>query len=470
MSEKYALISTLETTPEIPALAGAEDLQTLEDQICQLAGHLAAATCRFLLLVADFDARRGWATWDLPSCAAWLAWKCQIAPGTAREHVRVARALGSLPATRAAFAAGTISYAKVRALTRIATPATDADLAELAAPMTAGQLERFTRAHRKVTTADDHNAATRRHLSWRVEEDGSIVFSIRLPAEQGALVLQALRAAAGDLQHPHHLHDQDPSPPAETPPADPAAAGLADALVTITSGYLAGKIPTASNADLYQVIVHVGPEALTAEPEALTAGPEPAAGGAAGTPPGHPANPRRCHLDDGLALSPATAQRLACAATITWMLHDHDGTLLDVGRRHRTPPPALRRAVRERDTCRCQFPGCNTRRTDIHHIQPWAQGGPTRLDNLILLCEAHHVIVHERGYRITPTPAGFTFTQPGGRPVPTSPGLPSASADLTGCHDATITSDTIIPNWNGDRLNLDHAIWVAFANARLIVA
>src|SRR5215831_20291178 len=121
-------------------------LERLEAQICELAGHLAAATCRFLLLVGEFDARRGWADWDLPSCAAWLAWKCQVAPGTAREQVRVARALGDLPVISAEFAAGRMSYAKVRALTRIATSDTEADLADIATPMTAAQMERFAAA------------------------------------------------------------------------------------------------------------------------------------------------------------------------------------------------------------------------------------------------------------------------------------------------------------------------------------
>ena len=117
----------------------------------------------------------------------------------------------------------------------------------------------------------------------------------------------------------------------------------------------------------------------------------------------NPAHPGRCHLDDGPAISPAAAQALACHATVSWMLHDHDGNLLDVGRRHRLATPALRRAVRERDKGRCQFPGCNSRRTDIHHVVPWAKGGKTRLRDLILLCEAHHVIVHALGYLITPT-------------------------------------------------------------------
>ena len=102
------------------------------------------------------------------SCAQWLSWKCQLSSGTAREHVRVARALRDLPVIRARFAAGRLSYAKVRALTRIATPATEAGLAELAGPMTANQLERFARAHRQVTRADDADARVRRRLAWRL--------------------------------------------------------------------------------------------------------------------------------------------------------------------------------------------------------------------------------------------------------------------------------------------------------------
>ena len=87
-------------------------LGRLEERICELAAHLAAGTCRFLRLVAEFDARRGWACWICRPCAAWLAWKCQVAPGTAREQVRVARALEGLPVICAQFAAGRMSYAK----------------------------------------------------------------------------------------------------------------------------------------------------------------------------------------------------------------------------------------------------------------------------------------------------------------------------------------------------------------------
>ena len=186
-------------------------VEQLEARICELAGHLTAATCRFLELVADFDARQGWASWEMPSCAAWLSWKCQIAPGTAREHVRVARALPDLPLIRAEFAAARLSYAKVRALTRIADADNEADLAQMALPMTAGQLERFARAHRRVTDADGARARTRRQLRWGWVDDHEFSFRGQLPPEQAAVVLQALRAAMDDLDHPNDDHEDVPA-------------------------------------------------------------------------------------------------------------------------------------------------------------------------------------------------------------------------------------------------------------------
>ena len=149
------------------------------------------------------------------------------------------------------------------------------------------------------------------------------------------------------------------------------------------------------------------------------------------------------------------------------MLHDHDGTLLDTGRRHRKPTAAQRRAVRERDGYRCAFPGCQSRRTDLHHIRHWARGGTTSFWNLICLCEAHHVIVHEAGYLITRNKAGFIFTQPDGTVMPASPDLPEpADGDITTGHDTPITPDTI-QTAAGERMNLHLTIWAALANARI---
>ena len=243
-------------------------LERLEAQICELAGHLAAATCRFLVLLADFDARRGWASWEMSSCAAWLSWKCQMSSGAAREHVRVARALGDLPVIRAEFAAGRLSYAKVRALTRIATPENERGLAEIAGPMTGNQLERFARAHRQVTRADDATARVRRRLAWRFEDDGSLAGSFRLPPLAGAVLLKALRAAARDPEPPGGGDPERPSGEpdagvsAETPgvgtPVVATSSALADALVAVAEAFLAAKVTAADDPEVYQVIVHVG--------------------------------------------------------------------------------------------------------------------------------------------------------------------------------------------------------------------
>ena len=441
-------------------------LDVLEAEICALAGDLAAAMCRFLVLVGDFDARSGWASWDQPSCSAWLAWKCQVAPGTAREQVRVARALRELPLIRAEFAAGRMSYAKVRALTRIAAPESEVRLAELAGPMTAAQLERFVAAHRRVTRVDDERVREMRRLTYRIEEDGELTMTVRLPAADGAVVLRALRAATDDLDHARQ-HDvssaparQDEPGPADRASQQPTSGSLADALVDVATAYLSGKVAAADNSDIYQVIVHVGTDALVSEPGSAAA--------ATDRPPGHPADPARCHLEDGPALSPTAAQRLACEATISSMLHGHQGEVLDVGRRHRRPPPALRRAVRERDGYRCQYPGCNSRRVDLHHIVPWAVGGGTRLANLICLCEAHHIIVHERGLVISRASAGgCTVSRPDGTVIPASPPLPGGDGDLESWHGAAVTSDTIIPAGLGDRLDLHQTIWACFVNARI---
>jgi|HubBroStandDraft_6_1064221.scaffolds.fasta_scaffold05723_3 hypothetical protein len=496
--------------PDAPAVV---PLERLEAQICELAGHLTAATCRFLMLLADFDARRGWASWEMASCASWLSWKCQMSSGAAREHVRVARALRNLPVIRGEFATARLSYAKVRALTRIATPDTEAGLAEIARPMTGNQLERFARAHRQVSHADDAAARIRRRLTWRFEEDGSLAGTFRLPPLAGAVLLKALRAAAGDLKHPHEEQAGDVS--AETPAARGAGAGaagaehagaehagaehagaehagaagaaepaagpavetsssLADALLVVAEAFLAGKVAAADDPEVYQVIVHVGTGALTSGPAGDTAGPQagdvsaetPAVSRPAPGIPGHPADPGRCHTEDGPALSVSTAQILSCGAVLSWMRHDGDGAVLDLGRRRRRPNAALRRAARERDQCRCRFPGCESRRIDLHHIQHWINGGRTSLENLVSLCKYHHLLVHDRGYLITAGQSGFAFFRPDGTGLPTSPDLSSPDGTIQDSHDADITPDTIIPAWYGERLDLDYAIYTCFANAR----
>jgi HNH endonuclease len=160
---------------------------------------------------------------------------------------------------------------------------------------------------------------------------------------------------------------------------------------------------------------------------------------------------------------------IACTAALSWMRHGDAGAILALGRRRRRPSAAIRRAARERDHGRCRYPGCESRRVDLHHIQHWINGGRTDLDNLISLCPWHHKAVHDRGYLIAAPPPGgqdFSFYRPDGTPLPPSPPLPGPDGGIDTAHDAEITPDTIIPPWHGERLDLDHAIYVCFANAR----
>ena len=185
--------------------------------------------------------------------------------------------------------------------------------------------------------------------------------------------------------------------------------------------------------------------------------------------PGDPADPARCHVEDGPAISVSTAQMVTCTAALSWMTHGDGGAVLALGRRRRRPSSAIRRAARERDHGRCRFPGCESRRVDLHHIQHWINGGPTDLANLISLCPWHHKIVHDRGYTIAARPGGadFAFYRPDGTPLPASPPLPGPDGPIDQAHGADITPDTIIPPWYGERLDLDHAIYICFANARI---
>ncbi|MGZ6968860.1 MAG: DUF222 domain-containing protein, partial [Acidimicrobiia bacterium] len=125
------MVALTEAEPVVGDVAG-HPMEWLEAEICTLAGHIAAATCRFLLLIGEFDDRGGWRTWECLSAAHWLSWKCGMSTRTAREHVRVAHALQELPVMTEAFAAGQLSYSKVRAMTRVATPKTERDLVEVA--------------------------------------------------------------------------------------------------------------------------------------------------------------------------------------------------------------------------------------------------------------------------------------------------------------------------------------------------
>lgn len=190
----------------------------LEDQLCTLAGRIAAATAEFLRLLGEFDEREGWAGPGLRSCAHWLSWRCAMALPTARDHVRVARRLRGLPVTRRTFAEGRLSYSKVRAICRVATPATEPQLVEVGLHSTAAQVERMTRcletaAPDQVPSDPPRRERPEHRLRWEWQDDGTLRVSGRLTAEDGAAFLALLEATAEGAAPRPQTCAQQPSPP-----------------------------------------------------------------------------------------------------------------------------------------------------------------------------------------------------------------------------------------------------------------
>src|SRR5467141_720076 len=394
-----------------PAVGCTAELERLGDEIAELSAHLDAATARLLELIREFDARAGWNT-GFRSCAEWLSWRVGLDRGAARERVRVARALGTLPRMAQALARGELSYAKVRALTRVATPETEERLLAVGRAGTAEHVERIVRGWRRVDRLAEAKETARRHTSRALhvyqDEDGMVVMRGRLAPEVGAVLIQALTAAREALYHKTHAKNV----PAGTSGADVSTEPptmpqqQADALALVAETALHHGIDPGAPGERYQVVVHIDAPVL-ADPEALG----------------------QSVLEDGTHVSPETSRRLACDATRVVMRHDPDGQVTEVGARTRTIPPALRRALHYRDGT-SRFPGCARRFGQGHHIRHWANGGPTTLSNLALLCRWHHRVVHEEGYQLDRQPDGkLRFRRPDGQIVPEVPAPPAVPRD-----------------------------------------
>jgi hypothetical protein len=509
------------------SVTGASDsglsIRELEARITELAGHLNAANHRWLVLIAEFDRRHGWSDGFTHSCAHWLSWKCGLELGAAREKVRVARALENLPRISASMARGELSYSKVRALTRVATPATEEVLLNVALHGTTHHVEMLVRQYRRVQEVEELSREARqfqnRRLTYFHDDDGSLVVRVQLPAEAGAVLLKALAAALPDIPLPPDERDvaragasgvtdesRRPGASAETPdkaessrcetdgedewhvsaetprgkgtacdahgeddvhgsahcedplhvsaetsPRRPTtlvrdssslAARRADALIVLAESFLQHGVEALRGGDRQQIVIHVDESTLNER------------------------EPGRCEFDDGPAMAVETARRLACDASIVKITEDERGDPLNVGRKTRSIPPALRRALASRDQG-CVFPGCSHKRfVDGHHIQHWAQGGETRLSNLVSLCRFHHRAVHEGGVRIERLDDGaWRFVNRLGEAlVSCAPGRTQPLGDWTQLpamnaeHGIDIDARTAATRWRGERMDYGIAI------------
>jgi len=392
--------------PSDPRSGDDDELRKIGDRIAELAAGINAAEARMMALIADFDRRGGWKD-GFGSCAEWLAWKIGITIGPARERVRAARALENLPQTADALRDGTISYAKVRALTRVATPESETELLEFARAGSAANLEQMVRMWKKLSRDEELTAEQARHRSRAfsvfVDGDGMYVVKGRLEPEVGAVLMRAVEAAAdalfrreGDARDcsgrsgRREAGDERPEPKQRQ--ADAVGLLAERALAPGFGGSGAGDEPktrsrddappsleepktqslekrqarshtetpalrsveSGTRAERYQVMVHCDAATLAAEGE-----------------------PGRSDLD-GIRVSAETSRRMACDAAVVAMVHAEDGSMLSVGRRKRTIPPHIRRALEERDRG-CRFPGCGCRFTEAHHVKAlggWGRNEP----------------------------------------------------------------------------------------------
>jgi hypothetical protein len=384
-----------------------ESAERLGAEITELCSYIYAAEHRLLTLIREFDEQEGWQQAGFHTCAHWLNFHCGIDMNTARERVRVAHALGKLPKIDARFATGALSYSKVRAMTRIADESNEEYLLSIAKHGTAHHVEKLVSRYRRVERLRDAEAACtaydNRQLDYHYDSDGCLVIKGRFPAEQGALIVKALEMAMEKQYAEAASATTDVSAgTSEESEPEPISTRRADALAELAETYMNSEPVPNATADRYQVVVHVAAET----------------------------SPQFPHIEDGPHVSAETSRRIACDCSVLGIREGENGEPLSIGRKTRSIPPAMRRALRIRDAG-CRFPGCtNDKFVDGHHIQHWADGGETSLDNLVLLCRHHHRLLHEGGFTCEKTEEGeILFRDQRQEPLPEWSILPTIGDD-----------------------------------------
>ncbi|HEX6262172.1 MAG TPA: DUF222 domain-containing protein [Actinomycetota bacterium] len=336
-----------------------------------------------LAWIAAIEERRLWRRDGATSMTAWLAGRWGLARSTTREMVRVASALRSLPAIREAYEERRISWDQIRPLTRFATPETDEAWSRRAPRMRPVSLWQEVRRHESLEREEEDSLHRRRYLRLDWDPERPLLhLEGMLASEQGAALQAALGSRAERMETPRDA-------------LDPVGAKLADALVGSVTAAPADKAASPV------LVVHTAAELLARVPE--------------------PGRPHLAETESGVRLSAEAVRRLACHAKVEWVL-ETDGRPVGIGRRMRAIPPRLWRLLRFRDRA-CRFPGCERGAwLKAHHIHHWARGGPTDLDNLVLLCHAHHRLLHEGGWRLRGHPSSeLAWLRPDGTRLVTSP-------------------------------------------------
>jgi hypothetical protein len=424
----------------------------LADKITKLAGQINAANYRFIKMIAELNRRLAWAGPGIRSCAYWLNWKCGIDMGAAREKVRVGLALDGLPEINAAFEKGELSFSKVRAMTRVATEENESFLLTIAQYGTAQHVEKLVGAYRTVSRSEDFPGADAtkvlgerdesvvtsedevdksrdqtlyesRGVSCFQDDDGMWTIKAKLPAEEGGLLVKLLQELGRRIVVPETSVEKSDVTNVVGSKVDRSVDSSVDNTEDSSVDSM-GNVSAETFSDYKKDDGHknellevIPEESLTftqrradalvaiAENFLATAG-NGKDGALFSTLKGHERCQLLLHIHtgdagpqdnlDGRWLLPDAARRLACDAGLLVIEQDAVGNVLNIGRRSRVIPPAMSRALAVRDGGCCQFPGCcATRYVEGHHIQHWADGGVTELDNLVTLCGYHHRELHK---------------------------------------------------------------------------
>ncbi len=432
-----------------PRLSGLDN-DELERRFVSSTTALNAATAAWFVLLAEVVVRGLWADQGARTPAQWLSWRIGLAPSTAREQLRVAVRLRELPEVMARFATGSLSYSKVRAITRIAVPELQLLLLTWADHATGADLERIARGVSRARRSGsvDPDLRTPLGAALRFDDDATVI-ELRLPTEEGLEVFAALERLA-ELEAALAEADLEPG---ESLPQVSRAQRIAEVAAAVILAARGQAPPDTSGLDRHTLVVEADGDDLSRTEGQV---------------------PVRVPGQRVPAMSARVLRRLACEAGVV-IVASSGGRPLDVGRRHREPNAQQRRALRTRDRS-CRFPGCGaTRHLHAHHVVHWADGGPTDIDNLVLLCSAHHRLVHGPGWRIEHLGDGrFRFHAPDGRPLAAVPHLDPAQTsppDLTAAADPNTPIDVtaLTPSaWSvDDPLDLDLIISVVDQELRL---
>jgi hypothetical protein len=463
------------------------ELDAREVELAELSAHLDAATHRQLTLIRIMDVSERWAKRGAKSCAHWLAWRVGLDPGAARERVRVARKLGELPAIDHALRRGALSYSKARAMTRVATPSNEARLLGIAEGTTAAHLEKVCRGVRQQQREDGRAAedgAPERYVRLRHRGDGTVRFEAVLLPDEAERVMEALRSVRAAMSEGLEMKPDQADALARIADAvlagdlsarDSSGTGVSGAVEREREGddaeesrgsdtaideardtmSAAPSRARTCGADRAQVVVHFTEDLIDGGHSSLRHS-SLRHSSLRHSSLRHSVPSMEAVLDDGGRVSAETFRRLACDCSLLGVLEDGRGAPLDIGRKTRRIPPALRRAVMLRDRC-CRFPGCtHDRYIDLHHLEHWLHGGETSKQNLLALCTAHHRLVHEGGFTLQTGEDGEPrFMAPDRHLIPFVPTPSAAPADPLSAFEhahaeLAIHEETGLTSWDGE--------------------